>query len=268
MTVNISSLQTELLKLLNEDKEIPMETVLNQSSDVDEIVNKDLKGGDNIATMTENLLTGGDLNNEASSKEIVSNILMDDKKDIETNEQPADIIEQIVENNVENKDMEGGTKNKHPESNSSIKDEDEKDESNDENKSNDNKNDGNKDDNKNDDESSDEDDDDEDDESDDEDDESDDEDDEDDESNEENDENGERNINYDVLEGDDSDDSTEDDDSEDDDNDNLSSSYISIINEFSTPASKKKLSGGLVSSSSSHVKVIPMFPYIIKTEPQ
>lgn len=246
MTVNISSLQTELLKLLSNDKEIPMETVFNQSFDVDEVVNKDLKGGENIAAMTENLLTGGDLDNGASSKEIVSNILMDDKK--ETENKPADIIEQIIEKEKDvNDNMEGGEKKKQTkfnessdESESSDDDENESSESTDESDESDteqNKNDAqNENDEFNDEQQAKSD------------------------SDEPNDElkNSMLNLSSDYDDSDSYDDS---------DNENLSSSYISIINEFSTPATKKKLTGGLVNSSSSRVKVIPMFPYIIKTEP-
>ena len=258
MTVNISSLQTELLKLLSNDKEIPMETVLNQSLDVDEVVNKDLKGGENIAAMTENLLTGGDLDNGASSKEIVSNILMDDKKEIKN--QPADIIEQIIEKEKDvNDNMEGGEKKKQTKFNESSNDEstDESDESSDSTDSTDES-----------DESSES--------TDDSNDESGTEQNKNDAPNENDEFNDEQQAKSDLDEPNDelknsmlnlSSDYDDSDSYDDSDNENLSSSYISIINEFSTPATKKKLTGGLVNSSSSRVKVIPMFPYIIKTEP-
>ena len=135
MTVNISSLQSELLKLLNANGDIEDEESLNMKDYMSSSAingnedNKDLKGGDDVGAIVDNL-TGGNASanedkpndNNTSAGDIVSNILVEDKTNNDNdndnddnnspegeNATPEEIIDQIV-----NQDelLSGGKKNK------------------------------------------------------------------------------------------------------------------------------------------------------------
>lgn len=246
MTVSISSLQNELLKLLNKDNDenvdelesgkieggsIPIENILSASN----TINNDLSGGDNISGMVENILTGGNakpnIENNTSDREIFTNILLEDSKTDEHNHDKltnAEIINGIL-NEDGIKTINGGKDDDPP-------------------------NDEGKDDNV---ESIDEEDD----------------------NVEGNDEEGEDGDTSDTSsgEGEESSDELSDyseySDSDDDEEEpsEFSAKYINIINEFNTPATK--LTGGLVggntassNTQNSRVKLISMFPYIVRNE--
>lgn len=132
MTTNISSLQSELLKLMNDkgadENEISIENVLPVAGGtVDEIANPDLKGGQNIRDMVDNVLTGGGKqeavdSNSTSESEIMKNILLEDAEKVDEDDATAkEVIEMIHEDGTK-----GGNK-----SDSTSDDEEEEDESDD-----------------------------------------------------------------------------------------------------------------------------------------
>ena len=128
MTVSISSLQSELLNLLNgtndahDDNplaggsEVPIENVLEASNDAP--TNSDLKGGDNIQGMLENILTGGNKKSNdvpedknTSESTIIENILLEDEKsDKEQSKSPEDAINEILIQGSGDDKIEGGDK--------------------------------------------------------------------------------------------------------------------------------------------------------------
>ena len=136
MTVSISSLQSELLNLLNGSNDVndnPLNGGAETSAEVsiedvlestpDENANSDLKGGDNIQGMLENILTGGNKkptsdaapeDNNTSESAIIENILLEDEKvDSEQNKLPEDAINEIlIQGSGDEQPIEGGDKQK------------------------------------------------------------------------------------------------------------------------------------------------------------
>ena len=140
MTQNISSLQSELLKLFNPvypssqsnesistDNELTTDDIINAST---KIKSDDLTvtGGQNIGEMVENILSGGSKKqtkpeepNNTSPKEIIDNILNNANENEEsttetdnedsatteiTNTKPEEIIKDIMNNNKTNEEEE------------------------------------------------------------------------------------------------------------------------------------------------------------------
>ena len=269
MTVNISSLQNELLKLINKEQtdedfvynesnslkggnQIPIENILSASN----TSNSDLSGGDNISGMVENILTGGNItntteekndeekdkiDNNTSDKEIFTNILLEDTPTADTKDESNNTLDAETISNIlleDNKPLEGGNKQDkekehlEEESDTSSDDEEENEEESDTSSEEENEEDNNIEDI----------------------------------IDTDNDENNDE-------DNDDSDTDSEEseEESEDDEDNKLKSEYIKIINEFNAPASK--LTGGLVGGNNeqsrvqpSRVKVISMFPYIVKLQ--
>lgn len=249
MTTNISSLQSELLKLLNANGDITeMEyaDAISTENINGEQTNLDLKGGNDLGEIVDNML-GGNVDNEKSTpatndknpKEIISDILLDSKDNGNKNKDDdiANIIDDIYEDNMKGGTTDIKTNSTKPSSNKSNNKEDDDSDSDsdsdgDESESSDSDDETNADDNIDPDDND---------------------------------------NDFTQTKGDGSDDDSDEDDestesSDDSDSEDgeLSSKYISIINEFkSKPV---RMTGGLVggSSNSGRVKIIPMFPYIIK----
>ena len=268
MTTNISSLQSELLRLLNANGDITKmeyEDAISYERINGKESNMDLKGGDDLKEMVDNMLGGnananGDalMTNDKNPKEIISDMLLDSKEDDDksNDKEVSEIIKDIYEDKDDN--ITGGTKQS-KKKNTAVKPN--KEDPNDETTKPDNKESSSSSSSSSSESSSSSSD-------------SDMSDDEQDNINssesEEEDENNQKpeanSITIDGPENDYSDYSSSYSDSDyDEANTNLSSKYISIINEFkSKPV---KMTGGLVGGSANsdgRVKIIPMFPYVIK----
>ena len=227
MTVSISSLQTELLKLLNGDNPLE-ETLPEESTDdkkeidienviTDEVQNADLKGGDNIEGMIANILTGGDkstkIDNQTSEQDIIGNILLEDEKNVDEQKTPEQSINESLIEGGEDSTISGGKKN-----NSSNAETFDINDNNDE------------------------------------------EDHTEEQANIQTNSEEEHNDSSSLSEYD----SSEYSDISSDESDN-DEKYVSVIKEFTTPA--PALTGGLVGSSqpNTRIRIIPMFPYILNT---
>ena len=267
MTTNISSLQSELLKLLNANGDITQieyEDAVSTANINGDEQNKDLKGGADLSQIVDNML-GGNIDskqeapptNDKSPKEIIGDMLLDSNEGNGAATDNGTTIEKIIDDIYENEDksIKGG--NNETTTEDETKDETEK-KSEDKSPKQNTNNDDTDSDSDDDSDASDETD-------------SDSESDASDETNSDSDENDneqsstptqEPSINDDS----DSDDSNSDsDDSDSDDSRDLSSKYISIINEFNSKP--VRMTGGLVGGSSGsegRVKIIPMFPYVVK----
>ena len=258
MTTNISSLQSELLKLLNANGDITeMEyaDAISTENINGEQTNLDLKGGNDLGEIVDNML-GGNVDNEKSTpatndknpKEIISDILLDSKDNGNKNKDDdiANIIDDIYEDNMKGGTTDTETNSTKPSSNKSNNKEEEDDSDSDSDSDGDESESSDSDDETNADDNTDADD-------------------------NDNTDADDNDNDFTQPEGDGSDDDSDEDDessesSDDSDSEDgeLSSKYISIINEFkSKPV---RMTGGLVggSSNSGRVKIIPMFPYIIK----